>query len=91
MKKEITRAVLRSAKMSKVKPPKRKVFLHSFTKKPLKIEDFSYVVPWGLLEEQMTKRDYKLFSKWMSGQTVSMHGPYIWDVSRFLHNLPVID
>lgn len=43
------------------------------------------IVTWQNCKDVMGKRIYNKFVKWMFGQTVSMYGPYSWDVENFLH------
>lgn len=52
--------------------------------RPLKINDFTPLVPWGQIEEMMSKEELKNFKEWMFGQTSSLHGVYRWDLEQFL-------
>lgn len=59
--------------------------------KKLTINDFMQVIPEEEINQVMGKRLSKKFWKWMSGQTMSVHGVYVGDVERFLKGLPIID
>ena len=54
-------------------------------KKPT-IKDFYIVtyVEWKEIERVLGKREYKKFTKWMIGQTVSNEGAYPWDLEKYL-------
>lgn len=60
-------------------------------KKKLTMANFSVCVTWKNCEMVMGKREFKKFSKWMTGQTCTMDGVYPWDLERYLMGLPVID
>ena len=53
--------------------------------RPLQMSDFMSLVPWGQLEETMSKEELDSFNKWMFGQTTSLHGVYRWDLSQYLN------
>lgn len=52
--------------------------------RPLEIDDFVSVVPWGQLEETMTEDELGAFGAWMYGQTSPLHGAYRWDLEQYL-------
>ena len=60
------------------------VFYASPVIRPLNINDFMSLVPWGQLDEQMSKEERERFNKWMFGQTSSLHGVYRSDLERWL-------
>ena len=42
------------------------------------------LVPNGQLRDTMNEYEYDKFSKWMTGQTMSPHGVYKYDLERYL-------
>lgn len=62
------------------------VFNYSPITRPLNIEDFTPLVPWGQLEDVMSKNQLERFQEWMFGQTSSIHGVYKWDLERWLNS-----
>lgn len=52
--------------------------------RPLQMNDFTPLVPWGELEEVMSKEELKDLKEWMFGQTSSLHGVYRWDLAQYL-------
>jgi hypothetical protein len=60
-------------------------------RKSYDLRQFTDYIPFKVVEQVMTKEDYKRFLKFMGGQTVSEHGVYAWDLERFikLHNAGV--
>lgn len=68
-------------------------------KKKITIHDFTCVVPFEQVKDVFIyslgkkdgKKKYNEFMKWMLGQTCAYNGCYVWDLERFLNNLPVID
>ena len=52
--------------------------------RPLNIDDFTPLVPWGQIEDQMSKEELEAFKRWMYCQTSSLHGVYRWDLEQFL-------
>lgn len=54
------------------------------THQPLKIEDFSAIVPLVHIKDKMYASDYKRFLTWIEGQTTTPDGVFVWDLERFL-------
>lgn len=52
--------------------------------RPLNIDDFTSLVPWGQLEEVMSEYELGEFGSWMYGQTSSLNGVYRHDLEQFL-------
>ena len=50
----------------------------------LNINDFMSIIPWGQLDEVMSKKERESFNKLMFGQTTSPHGVYRHDSKRWL-------
>lgn len=60
------------------------ILTYGLKTRPLTIKDFTQLIPFGQLDEKMTKEERKDFDKWMLGQTTSLHGVYRWDLERYL-------
>lgn len=60
-------------------------------KKSYTKEVFCACIPYEQLKMYLTKKEYKEFIKWMSGQTVPLGGVYQEDLERWLKGLPCID
>lgn len=64
-------------------------------KKEYKVSDFQWVIPVEVIENQMDKRTFKKFMKFMGGQTVmslkAQAGIYACDLGQFLAGKPCLD
>ncbi len=68
----------------KTKKVQESKYINKKTKKPLKVADMLYAVPWENIEGVMYAKDWKAFNKFMAGQTTDGQGAYICDVEDFL-------
>ncbi len=57
----------------------------------LRIEEFTSIIPYSVIEQKLSKRELKKFEKFMNGQTMMLlpqqAGIYYCDLLRFLADM----
>jgi hypothetical protein len=78
-----------------IKMNKRTINLSIERKKELfKLFDDTQIegcVPDEVLNSNLTELENKDLGDWLYGQTMTLRGPYVWDLERWVNGLPVID